>query len=602
MSKNLANDLMITTSYDDPDPDGTDVDGILPLLTPYSEEDENDEAAEDNEENVAIDTAGGTEIMGASKNRAEEEELEAEIEPGFRDIDLPKNERMPDEDPEGFAALQEDLEPGEAEGYLEYMRPLTAEEAELVDDPMFKDLRWVDDPAHVQDILRTGKNERGIDNRLKDTIYGDMLMKNEEELADILDSDKLASWGDNFTPLPKTYVPTRDAKKLALVRGLSQTLQCGHARYLRAADHTAGVAIRPGSYYMNVAGLWTQNKLRRNNVPMSPRSNWARVSMPVLLGAAQTLLDETSGTRLFDAQGHADMMGWGLSSLNPIKAVKSVAKRAKGAASSIHKYTVKMPAKYAYKYTVKMPAKYAYKYGVKMPAKYAYKGAKVVGKVAQSLALRPIKAIIRKFTNTAVNRRAAAIAKQRGLPKPGPAERTAALTWAKNLVRKTNRLYGSAIASLMGAEHGVQAADISLGNADNATIGNDVMGTAGLIMLGPIALISLLTKLFKTKSAQQAAPPLPGEDPNAEDLGTPDEGYEEDASEESYAEESYPEESYPEDSAGGPSRGGIGKRVAATLLRNFPNGIPRARLAQLRLISAAVAKALIQAGKLKVIG
>jgi hypothetical protein len=555
---NLTDDLMITTSYDDPDPEGVDTDGVLPLVAPYDDESEDDESSDDDAS--PPDTSQGFEIMGASKNKAEEEELEAEIEPGFRDIELPKGGKMEDDDPEGWDGLREDLEPGEAEKYLQYMRPLTTEEAELVEDPMFNDLRWVDDPAHIQDVLRAGKNERGVDKYLEDTTYGDALMKTEEELADRLDCDKLASWGDNFARRPATYVPARDRKKLALVREMSSALQCGHARYLKAADRAAGVNLRPDSYYMNVAGLWTQHKLRKNLVPTSPRANWRRITMPTLLGAAQTLLDETSGVRLFDSQSHSSMMGWGLSSLNPVKAIKSVGSKAYKAA----KKTTGGTFSALYKYGVKMPTKYAYKYGVKMPTKYAYKGVKYAGKIAQDIALRPIRAIIRTFTSKMMNRRAAAIAKQAGRTIPSPADKSSALAWAKNLVRTKNSKYGAAIASLMGSDSTViRPVDISFGDSTvirpvDISFGTDEIGiskagAAGLILLGPIGLIGVLTGLFKTKDAQQAAPPLPGEgegfapgegegegEPGEGDMGPADEGPADEG----------PAEEYPTDEAG----------------------------------------------------
>ncbi len=670
MSKNLIDDLMITTSYDDPDPEGTDVDGILPLLAPYSEEDEEGEEDEESEETkggeetneetesseddnvVAPDSSQGVEIMGASQNASEEAELEAEIEPGFREIAIPGNQELPDDDPDGLSALSDSLSPGEAEEYLDYMRPLSEEEAELVNDPMFKDLRWVDDPAHTDDLLRTTKGDHAMDQRLRDTTYGEPIMRTgeelldlnnsdmrettdklldlassaaretDEELADRLDSDKLASWSGGDTSSPATYVHSRDAGKLALVRGLSQALQCGHARYLRAADRSAGVAVRPASYYMNVAGLWTQRKLRRNLVPTSPRANWRRFGLPTLLGAAQTLLDETTGVRLFDAQTHSSMMGWGLSSLNPVKAIKKAAKGAykygvKMPTKYAYKYGVKMPTKYAYKYGVKMPTKYGVKYGVKMPAKYAYKGAKTVGKLAQNVALRPIKAIIRKFTRTLVKRRATTIAKQKGLAKPGRAEQIAALSWAKNFVRTKNPKYGSAIASLMGAEYGIHDVDISLGHDEHDLMGISKTGAAGLILLGPVGLIAVLTGLVKL--SKSAAPPQPGEDPYAEQFAQPEEGYaeeepqdygaEEYGTEEDYGEQDYGTEDYGDyaegdnDTSGAKGRGGrgIGKRIRAYFFRTYPNGIPKATFMKLRLAPLSVAKALVKAGKLKIV-
>ena len=53
------------------------------------------------------------------------------------------------------------------------MRPLTMEEVEIAENPYLNDLRWVDDPAHVDDLLKEGKGDKGLDDMLDDSIYGD---------------------------------------------------------------------------------------------------------------------------------------------------------------------------------------------------------------------------------------------------------------------------------------------------------------------------------------------------------------------------------------------------------------------------------------------
>jgi len=74
-------------------------------------------------------------------------------------------------------------------------------------------------------------------------------------------------------------------------------------------------------------------------------------------------------------------------------------------------------------------------------------------------------------------------------------------------VRANGGKFGSVIASLMGSEYGLVPVDISLGGNDIMGVGT--AGVAGLILLGPVGLVALLTGLVKLSS--NAAPaPAPG--------------------------------------------------------------------------------------------
>jgi hypothetical protein len=80
--------------------------------------------------------------------------------------------------------------------------------------------------------------------------------------------------------------------------------------------------------------------------------------------------------------------------------------------------------------------------------------------------------------------------------------------WTKKFVAQNNSKYGSAIASLMGEDDArLWEVDLSLGDE----MGLGTAGVAGLILLGPIGLLAILTGLVKLSSSQ-APPPDPGSD------------------------------------------------------------------------------------------
>ena len=161
-------ELTSTAFHDDPDPDGYDKYGFLPLISEVPD------------------------------RGSREEEMGAEAEDGGDDaqsivVDVPQGTELPDDDDDAFLSLtrspESGMAPGEAEDLIEYMRPLTPDEEELAHDPMFRDLEWVDDPSHTDDVLRAGKGERGVDDYLRDGTYGDTM---DEERAERSDTDDLS--------------------------------------------------------------------------------------------------------------------------------------------------------------------------------------------------------------------------------------------------------------------------------------------------------------------------------------------------------------------------------------------------------------------------
>ena len=471
----MASDLFSTNLYDDPDPDGTDVYGMIPLVAEVEEPDEDDRNERDDE-------------SGAD----DDDDMPPTIEASSIAVEVPEGTTFEDDD-DAFQALtapgETDLFPGEARALIKYMRPLTPEEQDLAEDPYLNDLRWTDDPAHVDDVLKAGKGDHGLDAFLDDATYGDIHMKTPEEIAERrYGNDKpISQQIARSRPRPRFPLRTVNA---AVVVGLARKLTVEHANWLAEQDHSSGVAVRPRSFYENVAKLWARKQLKDARIPTTKSGNWSAKPRK-FVGAANAVLARTEKTRSRFSPvlgDQVDMGGW-----NPFSAAKSAIKTAA-------KYTISKPLQYGYKYG---------KMAVTKPFVYTYKGVKYVGDKAKQLALAPLRAIIRRYGGTIANRRANALAKQRGLSAPTSVEKLEATSWAKNFVRRKGGKYGGAIASLMGNDPGYGMRDVDL------SFGGDIMGlskagTAGLIILGPIGLIAILTGLVKTSAGAGAPPPAPG--------------------------------------------------------------------------------------------
>ena len=256
-----------------------------------------------------------------------------------------------------------------------------------------------------------------------------------------------------------------EVAKKAVVRGLAKKLVVEHANWLADQDKSAGVTVRPRSFYENVSKLWTKDKLEKSAVPTSSTMGGWTSTPRTFVKHAELVLGDTAQhrKRYSEALGFSvDMGGWTPSlaakhavvgfSLNPMHYVSKAASALKNVAS--------------------VPFKYGYKYGKKLvvaPFTYTWKGIKYVGNKAKQVALLPIRAVVHRFQNTAVNRRANAIAQQQGLSAPGPAQVAQANAWVKNYVATQGGKFGGPIASLMSgsgktrpSEYGTHAVDISL--------------------------------------------------------------------------------------------------------------------------------------------
>jgi hypothetical protein len=508
----MADDYIATgLQPDDPDPEGTDVYGMLPLIAEVPDDEREDEDDYDDAERedrpsgrAPIYPQAYTQPSPVTSSGADDDNSDEEpplISPSSIEITVPKGTELTD-DPDAYEALIDNrgglgVSPGEAAAIVTYSRPLSEEEKEMVAEPMFDGIRWVDDPSHTSDVLKAGKTERGVDTYLDDASYGDHHMRSPEEQAERQDSDRFAGWNwraqpKASKPLPSTFVPARDAAKAKLLNAVSKKLVVEHANWLADQDKASGNPIRPRGYYEDVARLWTRKSLFDATAPTSSAGNWSG-SNKTFVGIASKILSGTRSKRsrfssaLPNEVDLGDDSGWGLSSIT--HAIKNVAKGVE--------HGVEKGASAAYKYS----------------------GAKYVVSKAEALALAPIKAIVRRFTNKIVSRRANYLAKQQGLSKPTPAINAAAKAWSKSFVRKNNSKFGGAIASLMGAawnprEYGVRNVDINMGKDE---IGFGTGSTIALIALGPIGLVMVLGQLL-TKSSSAGAPQTdPNADPNAVD-------------------------------------------------------------------------------------
>lgn len=480
----MASKIMSTGLVPDSELEDTDIYGNVPLVS-YEDDDE-DESEED------------TSLGAGGKGDDEDEEAPPMIEPSAREV-LVKPGNLRNDDPAAYGAFTSrdggGVSPGEAQRLIDYMRPLSVEEEELSEDPMFNDLTFADDAAAMDDLLRHAKgSSKAMTNFMQDEIYGGEA--SSEELADRRDTDRVAPRALVRTS-PRRPVLTQARAKRLVMSGLGRTLVDEHAAWLEEQDRKAGITLRPHGYYLNVSKLWAADKLKRAALPVSMKGDFSG-SLGAFVGAAEELIHLTTDKRIA-----ATSMGWGWSS------IKNIGKKA----VHLAKRSVTDPLKYGYKYTKK---------GIQLTKK----GIEAGLSLAQRAALAPIKAVISKFRGKMVNQRAAYYAKQAGVKVPTPAMQSQALAWSKDFVRKNDSRYGGTIASLMGHDDGpgLYAVDISLGDDMGSSFGD----IAKLIVLGPFMIANALENLIKKAfgwggGGQPAAGDQP-DDPSMQDQGSPDDG------------------------------------------------------------------------------
>ncbi len=388
----------------------------------------------------------------------------------------------------------EGISPGEAQRYVDYMRPLSAEEEEMVDDPMYQGMEFVDDAATLEQTLRHVKGgQNAMTNFAQDESYGDV--NGAEESSDRDDTDRLP---ENFPPpsyqiMIAGSVPT--SIKRAIMSGLDDKLVLEHAAWLEEQDRKAKLAVRPRAYYNDVSRLWAKDQIKRAGLPTrGPLEG----SIGAFVGAAHGLIVKTRSKRKLDDSLGSDTAGW-----SPFHALKKVGTLATA------------------------PARYGYR--------YAKKGIEFGISEAQKAALAPIKAVIRRFRNKMVNKRAAYYAQQSGVDTPTPAMRRQALLWSKNFVRQSGGAHSNTIASLMGGKVPMggkldRAMVQAIGSDIARSLGHDIMGfglgdIARLIVVGPVEIAQFLLNLIKSAfgiGGGGGKPPIEQPDPGS--MSSPQDG------------------------------------------------------------------------------
>ena len=196
------------------------------------------------------------------------------------------------EDDDAFETISEDMSPGESQRVLDTMRPLSEDEAEILDDlPEISDLKRVDD-AEQSDWLNnlTRKGYKAMDAVLDDASYGETMdakeMSRQDGSDDVgfgipgLSSVKKGlrgayKYGKKGITAPlsltkrlvKKFVPSRDAAKAKVVKNLYAKLVREHANFLANQDQAAGRAVQPRAYYVNQSKPWAVAQIARGGLP-----------------------------------------------------------------------------------------------------------------------------------------------------------------------------------------------------------------------------------------------------------------------------------------------------------------------------------------------
>ena len=198
------------------------------------------------------------------------------------------------EDDDAFQALRESgLSPQEAQAEVDYMKPLSEAEANILEEtPLLDGLTMVDDAAHQQWLLNVAsKDRKGMDRVKEDAIYGENSINNNEERMEREDVDTDSGWGfhslthavssaahkglhaaERVAKAPfgvlAHFVPGRDAGKAALVRNTYNKLWFEHANWLAAQDQANGQPLQARSAYEATAKAWAKDQLRLKKLPV----------------------------------------------------------------------------------------------------------------------------------------------------------------------------------------------------------------------------------------------------------------------------------------------------------------------------------------------
>jgi len=218
---------------------------------------------------------------------------------GYANLLVPQDNSPGDEseDDDAYEGLRESgLSPQEAQQTVDTMRPLNADERELLEDtPGLEGLTRVDDPERQEWLAEKAREgKKSMDRVFEDASYGDNTMAHDEERMERADTDDQMGWGfksmfkkvgrglkkglttynpayrvakKGFKMTAGRFMPNRDAQKAKMVKSLYNRLWFEHANWLGVQDQNAGLALKPRDQYEMVAKLWAKNEIAKQGLP-----------------------------------------------------------------------------------------------------------------------------------------------------------------------------------------------------------------------------------------------------------------------------------------------------------------------------------------------
>ena len=200
-----------------------------------------------------------------------------------------------DEDDAAFKGLLESgLSQEEAQEAVDFMKPLSEEERDILEEtPGLEGLTRVDDAEHDEWLgQKAHEGHDAIDRALEDAVYGDNNMAHDEEGMERNDTD--SGWGlrsafrkvgrglkkglttynpayriakKGFDMTARRFLPNRDAQKARMVKSLYRRLWFEHANWLALQDQKAGLALKPRAQYEQVSRLWAKGEIAKQGLP-----------------------------------------------------------------------------------------------------------------------------------------------------------------------------------------------------------------------------------------------------------------------------------------------------------------------------------------------
>ena len=217
------------------------------------------------------------------------------------------------EDDDAFQALRESgLSPQEAQAEVDYMKPLSEAEANILEEtPLLDGLTMVDDAAHQQWLLNVAsKDRKGMDRVKEDAIYGENSMNNNEERMEREDVDTDSGWGFHSLThavssaahkglhaaervakapfgAPGTLRPRARRPQGSPGPQYLHKLWYEHANWLAHQDNNAGRPLQPRAAYEQASKIWAIAQLKQNKLPTNI-SRWPSAPSPTTVSGTRT--------------------------------------------------------------------------------------------------------------------------------------------------------------------------------------------------------------------------------------------------------------------------------------------------------------------------